>query len=277
MWNLCPQVLLFQTSNGDEQTHGVPWTSTKTSHNFFIVNNPAVTFCLQMPLCLMIGLAGSPLSLLSHIPIQTPSPQPLCGHGPWASAAPTPWWPKLPALSLPFIHVWPLSPWMSSPQVLVSWLTVYRDFPLPDVSWKPPVSMGHPLPAHSCPLLWAYTHWTLHSASSRLFLIRTQSLFTYPCSIPVASAPRLPDLIQSLYVPAEAGNFANLDICLAGSLPSILSLCWGIPLLSYSSVELSAHSKIVFLKTLGKNRQKILVFPHFICSLLLPNANLVFY
>lgn len=78
---------------------------------------------------------------------------PLCSHRPWATAASTPRWPRLPSLLLPFIHVWPLPPWTSPPRVLLSWLSVYRDFPLPDVSWKPPPSMGCSSPVHTCPSL----------------------------------------------------------------------------------------------------------------------------
>lgn len=65
-----PPIAEVQRDNGDKQTHGAPRPSTKMSHNFFTVNKSTITFCLQIPLHSVIGLAGSPLSSPSHVPVQ---------------------------------------------------------------------------------------------------------------------------------------------------------------------------------------------------------------
>lgn len=145
-------------------------SSTNTSRNFFAVNEPTITFCLQIPLRFTIGLADSPLSSPSHVPLQRSQPPvPLAiDHGP--------------------------------PQL------AHRHFTLV---------------LHSS-VLWDFTHGAPRSSSSLPFPLQIRSLFIRLCSLPVL----LPQgyltsdhcLIQSFRVPAKAGNFTSLDICLGSSL-----------------------------------------------------------
>lgn len=77
-----PPVPEVRRDDGDKQTHGVPQPSTNLSRNFFTVNKPTITFCLQIPLRLIIGLAGSPLSSPSRVPVQRSHPSAAIDHGP---------------------------------------------------------------------------------------------------------------------------------------------------------------------------------------------------
>lgn len=203
----------------------VPQPSTKKSRNFFAVNEPTITFCLQFPLRFTIGLAGSPLSSPSHVPLQgSHPPVPLAiDHGP----------PQLPAhaghgslpsrfLSFMFdlchcgrVH---LESYRLDTQLTEIFLVLT---PHGNHLWPWVPHRHFTLVLHSS-VLWDFTHRAPRSSSSLPLPLQIRSLFIRLCSLPVP----LPQgyltsdhcLIQSFRVPAKAGNFTSLDICLGSSL-----------------------------------------------------------
>lgn len=149
--------------------------------------------------------------------------------------------------------------------------------------------MGHSSPVHSCPSLLSPVSFyppspalSLSLASSLLFPLQTQSLFTHPCSLPVPPKGHLTSdqrSTLSLHAPAKADDFTNLDICLGNSLTlSILILLQGSPYSAILQCSSLLTEKNIVLKTSGKKiiRQKSPP-PPFICNPLLPNAKLAFY
>lgn len=171
-------------------------SSTKTSRNFFAVNEPTITFCLLIPLRFTIGLAGSPLSSPSHVPLQRSQPPvPLAiDHGPRQLPAHA-GHGSLPSRFLSFmfdlchcrrVHL--------KSYRLDSQLT--EIFLILTTSWKPPLTMGRSSPLHTCPSFLSPVRF--HSRSPTLIFLTslsfTDTIPFYPPVFPSrASAPRLPD------------------------------------------------------------------------------------
>lgn len=210
--------------DGDEQTHeySPPPKHHATSSRWTSPLSPSASKSLCVsPSVWQAPLFPRPATSRSNAPSRR-SPWPLTmGHGsfqPTLAMAPCPLASFHSCLTSATADESTSSPTVST----LSWQRFSSSWQPPGNHLWPWVTHRHfTLVLHSS-VLWDFTHGAPRSSSSLPFPLQIRSLFIRLCSLPVL----LPQgyltsdhcLIQSFRVPAKAGNFTSLDICLGSSL-----------------------------------------------------------